>query len=123
MRIPLLLLGLATAALPAVAQVAANSYSPGTRLDRPGALEALAATNPGHYQRAVEIIRAAQTMPCGLRLRALLAEYEAHDVRCSPALIFTSYPAKRDLAFTLDDTPYALRVSLVDDAVLSPARR
>ena len=119
MRIPILLLGFATVAFPAVAQL----QQPGMRLDSPGAMEALAATNPEHYRRAVGIIRAAQTMPCGLKLRALMARYEARDVRCSPALLFTSYPAKRDLAFTLDATPYALRVSLVDDAVLMPARR
>lgn len=117
MRIsPILACLAAAAAIPAAAQL--NPWpQPGVRLDRPGALEALALTNPEHHRRAVEIIRVAQTMPCGLKLRALMAEYNARDVRCSSVLLLTSYPAKRDLAFTLDDTPYALRVSLINDAV------
>jgi hypothetical protein len=123
MRIPLILASLAAAAaIPAAAQVTAHASPPGVRLDQPGALEALAIANPEHHRRALEIIRVAQAMPCGLELRALLAEYNAHGVRCSPALILTSYPAKRDLAFTLDDTPYALRVTLLADAELLPAR-
>jgi len=56
-------------------------------------------------------------------MRILLAAHDAPDVRCSPTILLTSYPAKRDLAFSIDDTPYALRVTLLDDAELLPARR
>ena len=124
MRIALILASLAAAvAISAAAQIEPHAYQPAVRLDRLGALEALAVTKPGHYQRAVEIIRVAQAMPCGLKLRALMAEHDARDVRCSPTILLTSYPAKRDLAFSIDDTPYALRVTLLDDAELLPARR
>lgn len=124
MRIaPILATLAAAAAIPAAAQLVPSPFQPPERLDRHGALEALAVTNPEHHRRAVEIIRVAQAMPCGLRLRSLMAAYDARDVRCSPVLILTSYPAKRDLFFSIDETPYALRVSLVADAELSPARR
>ena len=124
MRIaPILATLAAAAAIPAAGQILPHAYQPAVRLDRPGALEALAVTNPEHYQRAVVIIRVAQAMPCGLKLRALMAEYDARDVRCSPAILLASYPAKRDLAFSIDDTPYALRVTPPDDAELLPARR
>jgi hypothetical protein len=93
---------------------------PALRLDRPGALDELARRNPRHHRRALEIIRVAQTMPCGLGLRALLASFDARDVKCTPALILTSLPAKRDLHFVLDDAPYSLRVTMVQDAQLMP---
>lgn len=111
-------------ALPAAANpvVLAAPAKPVVRLDRPGALEELAASNPEHHRRALEIIRVAQVMPCGLRLRTVLARYDAHDVHCEPALIFTSYPAQRDVRFSIDDTAYWLRVTMVADATLLPAK-
>jgi hypothetical protein len=118
MKMTSMLLCAATlAAIPAVAQ------SPALRLDRPGALEALAAANPDHYRRAVEIIRVAQAMPCGKRLLMVAAKHDGKITQCAAALILTSYPAKRDLAFTLDDTPYMMRVTMIADAGVMPALR
>lgn len=113
----MLLCAATLAAIPAAAQ------SPALRLDRPGALEALSTANPGHHRRAVEIIRVAQTMPCGKRLLMVAAKHDGRITRCEAAHILTSYPAKRDLAFTLDDTPYLMRITMIADAGLMPAVR
>ena len=114
---PMLVCAATLAALPAMAQ------STVLRLDRPGALAALASANPDHHRRAVEIIRVAQTMPCGKRLLMVAAKHDGRITNCDAALILTSYPAQRDLAFTLDDTPYLMRITMIADAGPMPAVR
>lgn len=119
--------GVALAAASAAAEHAPPApvppRKPALRLDQPGALEQLAARNPEHHRRAVEIIRVAQTMPCGLKLREQLKVHDATVTMCDAALLLTSYPAKRDVAFAIEDQPYALRVTLLADGELLPARR
>jgi hypothetical protein len=87
-------------------------------LDRPGALEAIEATNPDHHQRLVGILRASQEMPCASdHLYRLVVDYDARDARCSKTLL-TSLPAKRRLSFTLDGQAYVATVEVTERARL-----
>ena len=81
-------------------------------LDRPGALEALKASNPDHYVRAVGILRVASDMPCEGLPRVIQADFKAALSQCEGALLKTSWPAQRDVAFVLDGTRYTKRVFL-----------
>lgn len=91
-------------------------------LDRPGAFEALAQRNPAHHARALEIIRVAEQSPCKLVPRVYRAKDEPGDFGCAPTLLMTSFPPKRRVAFTLDDTTYETIVTVRSDARLMPAK-
>ena len=83
-------------------------------LDRPGVLEAIAAENPDHHQRLVGILRASQEMPCERDgLERLRVDHDAREARCS-AMLLTSLPSKRRLAFTLDGQAYVATVEMND---------
>ena len=87
-------------------------------LDRPGVLEAIEADNPGHHQRIVGILRASAEMPCDYgRLARAQVDHEAREAKCS-VFLFTSYPAKRQLSFLLDDTRYLATVTMRADGTL-----
>ena len=125
MRLASLLLA-ACAATAAAADDLAPPAAPAFRLiasislDRPGALEALRATNPDHYRRAVGILRVAREMPCEGLPRVIQADYQAALAQCEGALIRTSWPAQRDVAFVLDGTRYNKRVFLDAREALVP---
>lgn len=89
-------------------------------LDGPGALEALKATNPDHYRRAVGILRVASDMPCDGVPRVIQADFNAVLAQCEGATIRTSWPAQRDVAFVLDGTRYSARVFLNEREALVP---
>lgn len=89
-------------------------------LDRPGALDALKAANPAHYERAVGILRVASEMPCEGLPRVIQADFQAVLAQCEGAMLRTSWPAKRDVAFVLDGTRYTARVTLTEREVLVP---
>jgi hypothetical protein len=81
-------------------------------LDRPGVLEAIAAENPEHHQRLLGILKASQEMPCQREsFERLKAEFDAREARCTTYLL-TSLPAKRRLAFKLDDQKYQSTVEM-----------
>jgi hypothetical protein len=81
-------------------------------LDRPGALEALAVENPAHYRQAVEVLRVAETLPCKPMPKLSAAKFRAAD--CQATLLMTSFPPKRRVSFTLDDTDYIAVVTITD---------
>jgi hypothetical protein len=92
-------------------------------LDRPGALEALEAENPAHFRQALEFLRAAERTPCKMLPKVIEAKFDPADFSCAPTLLMTSFPPKRQVAFTLDDTRYLAIVTVIDaGARLMPAK-
>ena len=61
------------------------------------------------------MIRIAQNSPCKLVPKHEVA-FEPEDFSCAPTLLMTSFPPKRRVEFTLDDTRYFMVVSVVVDA-------
>ena len=118
MRNVLLVMLTAAFLQPALAEPAKRVY-----LDRPGALDGLAVENPAHYRQAMEFIRAAERTPCRLVPKVIEAKFDPADFHCAPTLVMTSFPPKRTVAFTLDDTRYIAVVTILDaGARLMPAK-
>ena len=84
--------------------------SPVVNLDAPGALEALRAANPAHYDKVVAALDAAQLQPCETLGHLLKTKLDAEDVHCQSALLMTSLPVKRHITFRLDDVTYMSNV-------------
>ena len=107
----------AGAPLPAQAPLHAPIY-----LDE-NALATIERTNADHFRRITAILVAASEMPCQSErfARVIEAAYDARDGRCELGLL-TSYPPKRKLSFSLDQTPYAATVRVKDDSKLIPAK-
>lgn len=104
---------LALAAAAGLAPLSASA-SPAISLDRPGALEAIEASNPEHHQRIVGILHASREMPCSSdRLYRMQVHYDARDARCGRTIL-TSLPAKRRLSFTLDGQAYVATVEMAE---------
>jgi hypothetical protein len=101
----------------------ANARSPETiNLNEPGALEALQRDNPAHYLTVHQILDNLLKQPESQVPRWLQTTFNAKDVRYIRVLL-TSYPPKRDLSFTLDDTRYKARLTLINDRVkIVPAK-
>lgn len=114
----LVTLALCLAMPPAAAQLGSV-----TRLDEKGALDAIERTNPDHFRRIAAILTAAEELPCANErfARVIEAAYDARNGRCQLQLL-TSYPAKRTLSFSLDQTNYVATVRVKDDSKLIPAR-
>ena len=74
-------------------------------LGRPGVLEALARDNPDHYVKIERILTEVARQPPETVPRWMSAQFGAERVTF-PALLKTSDPAQRSLAFTLDETRY-----------------
>jgi hypothetical protein len=87
---------------------------PPVRLDTAEDLARLRERNPGHYQRALRIMAAANTLCRPDRGRLQHAGLESRDFRCG-LLLLTSHPPKRELTFTLDGTTYLARVTITAD--------
>ena len=113
-------LGIGCAHAVTPAELAAVRVASPHSLDGPGALEALKASNPGHYTRAVAILELASEMPCEGAPRILQTQVEAASVACRASRIYTSWPAQRDVTFVLDDTLYSARVVLREREKLAP---
>jgi hypothetical protein len=79
-------------------------------LDAPGALEAVAAANPGHYRKLVEIIRVSSEIDCTAMPARLYVKFGATGACTAPNLLMTSFPAKRHVRLQLDDTAYETNV-------------
>ena len=103
-------------------QVATVRVLKWTRLDDTPSLERLREAKPDHYRRAVEILRIASEESCETALKVVPVQYDAKDVRCSPGMLLTSYPAKREVFFRLDDDAYAAHVVVAPKEKLVPAR-
>ena len=75
-------------------------------------LEKLKAANPDHYARAQRIMADAEEIckPGPNELRYIAAE----NVRCQGMVLKTSYPAKREIGFTLDHVRYVALVEVKD---------
>ena len=81
------------------------------RLFTPADLEKLRATNPAHYERAKELMSAANKYcPVG-KPEAQRADLRSDQVRCGH-LEMTSNPPKRAITFNLDGTHYIAWVTL-----------
>jgi len=80
---------------------------PSIDLDAPGALDALARARPEHHARVLSLLHAAEHRPPASVARFLATDLCARDVDAS-ALLKTSYPARRRLAFSLDEARYEL---------------
>jgi hypothetical protein len=106
-------LGLMMATLTALPALAADGSV--IALDAPGALQSLARSNPDHHQRASKLLLAAATQPChdSKQERMIAVQFDAQDLQCG-MVYKTSFPAKRDITFTLDKQRYASQV-VVDD--------
>lgn len=75
-------------------------------------LDALRAENPAQYQKVMGIISLAGDVSCEILPQMLRVRFDAKNVQCTGALILTSYPAKRRVSFTLEDTDFAGNVVL-----------
>lgn len=82
-------------------------------LDKPGALEALQQSNPGHYDKVREIVAGVVTQPDPDVPRWIQVKFAGRDVQYAP-VVMTSFPPQRRLAFALDDTRYHVVVTLTN---------
>jgi len=76
------------------------------------ALDELRDTNPLHYARAVKIIAAAPQLCRFDTPGTVFAAFEARDVRCLRGFLKTSFPAKWQLDFQLDEVHYVALVTV-----------
>ena len=76
------------------------------------ALADLERTNPNHAARAKRILAAASELCKPGPETVNYASFQASDIRCDGAILRTSLPAKREIAFTLDDTRYLALVTV-----------
>ena len=86
------------------------------------ALDAIQSANPAQYTKLMGVIEAAGRVDCETLPQMLKVQYGASQVQCIGALISTSYPAKRWLAFTIDDVDFSGNVVLTGPpGTLQPA--
>lgn len=91
-------------------------------LDAPGAMEAVRAANPSHYDRIAKIIEGVLHQPDPAVARWAEVNFNARDVTYAP-VVMTSHPPKRRLSFILDDTRYETVVLLTNiRGAVTPAR-
>ena len=84
---------------------------PTVDLDQPGALQALARTNPDHAAKVRLILEGVARTPDSDVPRWMRVAFDARDVDYIP-VVLTSHPAKRRLSFVLDGTRYAAVIVL-----------
>ncbi|HEX7465313.1 MAG TPA: hypothetical protein VF309_01635 [Usitatibacter sp.] len=104
------LLGAPAVATPGGDAVPAIAPTRTVNLDRPGALEAVAAANPGHYRKLVEILRVSGEIDCIAMPAKLYVSFGATGSCTAPNLLMTSFPAKRHVRLLLEDTAYEANV-------------
>ena len=113
----------ATFALATTGAALAADTTPAVNLDDKAALAAIERARPEHFRRITAILDLAGSLPCENErfARAMEAAFDARDGHCQ-LLLRTSFPAKRTLSFTLDETSYIATVRVKDDSKLIPAR-
>ena len=84
--------------------------------DKPGTLDRIAVENPAHYRRLVEVLDAASVIDCQEMPGKLYVKFNAAGSCTAPNMLLTSFPAKRRIAVTLDDTGYVGNVVIRTDA-------
>ena len=105
----------------AVAVVAPLATAAATyRLDDPRAMERLARDNPDHFARATRIVQVIRDADCTGAPKAIPVQLQVRSLRCQPSLLLTSYPAKREVSFRLDDDTYEGRVAISPKEKLVP---
>jgi hypothetical protein len=82
-------------------------------LDQPGALEALQRSNPTHYAKIQKILDRLPLQPEAKVPRWIQANFDARDATYG-LMLLTSFPPKRRVSFTLDDTRYEAIVTLAN---------
>jgi hypothetical protein len=82
-------------------------------LNAPGALDALARSNPVHYERIRAILDGILQQPDGNVPRWIHANFDGRDVSYAP-IVLTSHPPKRRLSFALDATRYETVIVLTN---------
>ena len=115
---------LAAAILSTLAFTAAAQVPVTVDLNRPGALDALKASNPQRYDQVSRILQVAERTSCRYVGPQLFkaAGLDVKEAACA-MLLLTSLPAKRHMTFTIEDTQYTAIVSMQDSVgFLLPAR-
>ena len=82
-------------------------------LNEPGALEAVKRDHPSQYAAIRQILDGVLEQPVREVPKWLETTFDARDVRYT-LVLRTSYPPKKDLAFTLDSTRYTVRLTLTN---------
>jgi len=84
------------------------TQAPEVDLDRPGAMDALKASNPEHFRRAQGVLDVAYHKGCHVPEfeRFLHAQFDAARPYCGP-LVKTSYPPQRMIRFHIDGVAYS----------------
>jgi hypothetical protein len=80
-------------------------------LNAPGAMEQIRAANPVHYEKIQGIVEGLGQRSGGSAAQWMQTSFGARQVSY-PGFLLTSYPPKKDIAFTLDSTRYYGRVTL-----------
>jgi len=78
-------------------------------LDDSATYEAIRQGDPRRYEKIVEVLRVAEVEPCQTLPQVLKTKLEV-DARCHGYVVYTSFPAKTRLNFTIDDTDYTAYV-------------
>src|SRR5258706_10458197 len=88
------------------------------------ALDAIQAANPAQYEKVIGILqKVAGSVSCDTLPQMLKVQYGAEQLQCAGHMLLTSYPAKRHLAFKLDDVYFVGNVALTGGpGMLIPAR-
>jgi len=102
----------AAAALSAQAQtqvtVAPQKHTPPRNtvyLDDSKVYEAIRARDPARYEMILGVLRVAQAEPCETVPQILKTQYDVK-ASCHAYQVYTSFPAKTLLSFTVEDTDY-----------------
>ena len=121
---------IAAAALAAQAQthvtVVPQKYTPPRNtvyLDDSRVYEAIRARDPARYEKILGVLRVAQAEPCETVPRILRTQYDIKS-SCHAYQVYTSFPAKTLLNFTVEDTDYVAFVvqPKLSGGTLVPAR-
>lgn len=83
-------------------------------LDSEDALADLQHSNPRHYAIARKILAAASEICSATKSQVIPAKFDAQDISCARNFWLTSYPPKRQLQFTIEDTYYSALVTVRD---------
>src|SRR5262245_10214806 len=107
---PLIAIGLAVAI---TANASAQTSLDPVDLDAPGVLARIAREHPDHFARIQRILAEVPRRPVGDESVAkwIQAEFQATGVQYGP-LMMTSYPPKKRLEFSLEQTGYVTVITL-----------
>jgi hypothetical protein len=94
----------------ALAATAASPPRATVYLGDSAAWEALQRDQPRRYEKILEIVKIAEAEPCETAPAVIKTQLDVK-ARCQAMIVYTSYPAKTWLQFTLEDTNYALFVA------------